>query len=193
MILMIRGEGWSKPFGAARDYWLRSNVEVQMLACIDVDYRERGAVAACVLFDSWADGQSTAEVVKEIAHIEPYQPGQFYRRELPCLLAVLADVPELPTTIVVDGYVWLAKGRPGLGAHLYEALGRRTPVIGVAKSPFIGAPAEPVRRGGSQRPLYVSAAGMNRLIAAQLVQAMHGPYRLPTLLRRVDQLCRRRT
>ncbi len=164
-----------------------------MLACVDVDYRERGAVAACVLFKAWTGDRSVAEVVKEIVQVEPYQPGQFYRRELPCLLAVLAEVPELPTVILIDGYVWLGEGRPGLGAHLYEALGRQVAVIGVAKTRFAGAQAELVRRGGSQRPLYVSAAGMDRSLASQLVEAMHGPYRLPTLLRRVDQLCRRRT
>ena len=164
-----------------------------MLACVDVDYRERGAVAACVLFDSWTDAESAAEIVKEIAHVEPYQPGQFYRRELPCLLAVLAEVPELPTVILIDGYVWLGEDRPGLGAHLYEAFSGRVPVIGVAKTRFVGAEGEPVQRGGSQRPLYVSAAGMDRSMSAQFLQAMHGPYRVPILLRRVDQLCRRRT
>jgi deoxyribonuclease V len=164
-----------------------------MLACVDVDYRGEGAAAACVLFRSWTDAVSAGEVVQAIARVEPYQPGEFYRRELPCLLSVLGTIGRPLETILVDGYVWLEDNRPGLGAHLYEALGRSVPIIGVAKTRFAGAEAELVSRGGSRRPLYVSAAGMDRSQAAQRVRTMHGPYRLPTLLRRVDQLCRRPT
>jgi deoxyribonuclease V len=163
-----------------------------MLACVDVDYRRAGAVAACVLFRAWADDRAIGERVDVIAEVASYQPGQFYRRELPCLLSVLEKVADPLETIVVDGYVWLADDQPGLGAHLYEALGRRAAVIGVAKTRFAGAQAEAVLRGGSRRPLYVSAAGLDRVTAAQCIEGMHGPYRVPTLLRRVDQLCRGR-
>lgn len=162
-----------------------------MLACIDVDYRLRGAVAACVLFRDWGDADSAEEHVQSIAQVEPYQPGQFYRRELPCLLCVLAAVSEPLETIIIDGYVWLGEEKPGLGAHLYEALAHRVPVIGVAKSRFAGAAGEAVLRSGSRRPLYVSAAGLDPATAARLIHSMHGTYRIPTLLRRVDQLCRR--
>jgi deoxyribonuclease V len=175
---------------ALRDGKLPTNGEESMLACVDVDYRPPGAVAACVLFEAWSDTDSAAEHVQAIAHVEPYQPGQFYRRELPCLLSVLATVREPLETIVIDGYVWLGEEKPGLGAHLYEALARRIPVVGVAKTRFAGAAGEVVQRGSSRRPLYVSAAGLDARTAAAYIQAMHGAYRLPTLLRRVDQLCR---
>jgi deoxyribonuclease V len=161
-----------------------------MFACLDVDYRPDGAVAACLLFQTWSASDSAAEYVQAIAHVEPYQPGEFYRRELPCLLSVLADLRESLETIVIDGYVWLAEEKPGLGAYLYEALGQQIPVVGVAKTRFAGATAESVHRGGSRRPLYVSAAGLDPRTAAGYIQAMHGAYRVPTLLRRVDQLCR---
>jgi len=163
-----------------------------MLACVDVDYRDTGAVAACVLFQAWGDSESAAECIEQVAQVETYQPGQFYRRELPCLLSLLARIKEPLETIVIDGYVWLGdETKPGLGAHLFEALGRNVPVVGVAKSRFAGAEAETVCRGSSRRPLYVSAAGMDRQTAARHIQSMHGPYRIPTLLRKVDQLCRR--
>lgn len=162
-----------------------------MLACVDVDYRAETAVAACVLFHNWSDAISDSAYVQMIARVEPYQPGHFYRRELPCLLSVLAFVTHPLETIVVDGYVWLGEEKPGLGAHLYEALGQRVPVVGVTKTQFHGAAAEAVLRGGSRRPLYVSAAGLDSVTAAQYIQSMHGTYRLPTLLRQVDQLCRR--
>ena len=163
-----------------------------MLACVDVDYRDEGAVAACVLFRDWADEAPAAERVERVARVEPYEPGQFYRRELPCLLAVLGPVAEGLEAVVIDGYVWLRdEDMPGLGGHLYEALGRAVPVVGVAKTRFRSAEvARPVLRGGSGRPLYVTAAGVSADEAARHVRDMHGPHRIPTLLKRVDQLCR---
>ena len=96
------------------------------------------------------------------------------------------------TVALVDGYVWVgAARRPGLGAHLHGALGGGVAVVGVAKSRYRGTPdARPVRRGGSARPLPVTAVGMAPELAAERVRSMHGEHRLPTLLRRVDQLCR---
>jgi deoxyribonuclease V len=162
-----------------------------MLVCVDVDYRDRGAVAACVGFRGWADEAPAAEVVRHLTEVAEYVPGEFYRRELPCLLSVLEAAPEPPELVVVDGYVWLGD-RPGLGARLYEALGRRVPVVGVAKTRFQSATAaREVVRGDSRRPLYVTAAGLDVAAAAEHVRSMHGPFRIPTLLKRVDQLCRR--
>ena len=162
-----------------------------MIACVDVDYRETGAVAACLCFQAWGDVTSVSETVIEIRDVAPYQSGQFFRRELPCILAVLKSLPESPQVIIVDGYVWLGVRHPGLGAHLYEALGRRVAVIGVAKTRFVRAePAELILRGRSRCRLYVTAAGMDLAEAAGHIQAMHGPYRIPTLLKRVDQLSR---
>jgi deoxyribonuclease V len=164
-----------------------------MIACVDVDYREAGAIAACVCFQSWSDDTPASESVIPISDVEPYQSGQFYRRELPGVLAVLKSLPDLPQVIVLDGYVWLGDRQPGLGAHLYEALGRRVAVIGVAKTRFARAePTAEVLRGRSRSPLYVTAAGIGVAEAAGHIRAMHGPYRIPTLLKRVDQLSRGR-
>ncbi|WP_275902416.1 endonuclease V [Myxococcus eversor] len=162
-----------------------------MLACVDVDYRDDVTVAACVLFRDWADASETAHHVDRGPPAAAYEPGQFYRRELPHLLRVLALVPEQLEAIVVDGYVWLGQDKPGLGAHLYEALGRAVPVIGVAKTSFHSSDvALPVLRGQSQRPLFVSAVGLSTPTAVEYIQRMHGPSRMPTLLGRVDRLCR---
>ncbi len=57
-----------------------------MIACIDVGYREDSARAACVTFDDWEDSEPTGDFVLDIDQVEPYVPGQFYRRELPCVL-----------------------------------------------------------------------------------------------------------
>lgn len=162
-----------------------------MIACVDVAYHGDEASTACVLFREWGDGQGEREIVTKIGPVEEYQPGRFYRRELPCLLAVLGSVAEPLEAVIVDGYVWLGEDAPGLGALLYEALGRSVAVIGVAKSRFAAATgALPVLRGGSRRPLYVTAAGMDAAAAARCIEAMHGAHRIPTLLKRVDRLSR---
>jgi deoxyribonuclease V len=163
-----------------------------MLASLDVDYRPDATVAACVVFQDWGDAAEAAHFVDRGPPAEPYVPGEFYRRELPALLRVLALVPHPLTAVVIDGYVWLAgEERPGLGAHLYEALGRSVPVIGVAKTAFHASRlAVPVLRGGSQRPLLVTSVGVDVQEAAAHIQRMHGPSRLPALLKRVDRLCR---
>jgi deoxyribonuclease V len=162
-----------------------------MIACVDVDYRVSGAVAACVLFRAWNDESCADALVEPIARVEAYEPGQFYRRELPCLLAVLGKVRAPLETVVVDGYVWLGANQTlGLGAHLYHTQAGAIPVIGVAKTRFRSAAAAPVTRGNSQRPLYVTAVGIDLEVAVQHIQDMHGAYRIPTLLTRVDRLCR---
>ena len=163
-----------------------------MIACVDVSYHDSEASAACVLFRRWIDAKGEREIVAKIGTAKKYQPGQFYRRELPCLLAVLVMVQEPLEVVIVDGYVWLGdNNEPGLGAHLYEALGRVPAVIGVAKSRFAGATgAVPVLRGTSNRPLYVTAVGVETLAAARHIQSIHGAHRIPTLLKRADQLAR---
>ncbi len=165
-----------------------------MIACLDVDYRECEALAACVLASDWSVAAAAREFTTPISNVASYEPGEFFRRELPCLLAALQHVVEPLDVIVVDGYVWLdAHRRPGLGARLYEAIEGRTPVVGVAKSAFAGSDfALPVLRGDSQRPLWVTAIGIDPTVAANGLRSMHGPFRVPTLLKRVDQLCRGR-
>jgi deoxyribonuclease V len=164
----------------------------ELFACLDAAYTETAASAACVLFPAW-DAVAPLRVLTTRQGAAPaYEPGAFYKRELPLLLAVLDQLERPPGTIIVDGYVWLdAAGRPGLGAMLHRALGERIPVVGVAKTAFAGADAGiPVVRGGSGRPLYVSAVGIDAKEAAKGVQGMQGPHRIPALLQLVDRAAR---
>jgi deoxyribonuclease V len=163
-----------------------------MLACVDVDYRDDLAVAACLTFSDWQDSRPVRELTEVVREVEPYRPGEFFRRELPCLMQVLGRLEERPSIVLIDGYVWLGRDKPGLGAHLHQALGGQISVVGVAKTRFAGAtPVKEVVRGQSSLPLFVSAVGIEPGEAAEKVRTMHGPYRLPTLLKKVDQLCRR--
>jgi deoxyribonuclease V len=162
-----------------------------MIACLDVDYRDAVACAAGVTFRDWRDADTVDERVIYVGAVEPYAPGQFFRRELPCLLAILRALPPV-RVVVVDGYVWLdGAAKAGLGAHLYHALAEQIPIIGVAKTRFRGAEgACELIRGESRRPLFITAAGMETECAAEHVRAMPGRHRIPRLIARADYLCR---
>ena len=162
------------------------------LAITDVQYEQNHARAACVVAPAWSAAEPSACLTQLVSPIAEYEPGAFYKRELPCLLAALALV-EAPSCVVVDGHVWLrALDDAGLGARLYAALHGAVPVVGVAKQAFADGVAKPVLRGVSKQPLWVSAVGVEVSDACERVQAMHGEHRIPTLLRRVDALCRGR-
>jgi len=162
-----------------------------MLACTDVGYRADYAVAACVLFADWTAAAPTSEHISKVSPIVEYVSGEFYRRELPCLLEVLKHVQSPLDAIIIDGFVWLEDGvRKGLGAYLYEAVNGKIPVIGVAKTRYRTARALEVCRGKSSTPLFITAIGMDTQLAAQHIQSMHGEFRIPTLIKRVDFLSR---
>ncbi|MGH8715048.1 MAG: endonuclease V, partial [Casimicrobiaceae bacterium] len=110
-----------------------------MIVCVDLDYRAAEVVTACIGFHDWADAAPSFESVTrtrtEGAPPE-YESAAFYRRELPYIVSALAALTASPRIIVVDGYVWLAPGRPGLGAHLHAALGGGIEIVGVARRNF---------------------------------------------------------
>jgi deoxyribonuclease V len=161
-----------------------------MIAAFDVHYfGDASASAAAVLFHEYSDAESAAEygvVMHGVAH---YVAGQFYRRELPCILRLIEQIDEAPDEMVIDGYVTLGE-KPGLGQYLFESFGGAIPVVGVAKSRFRTAAGIEILRGRSKRPLYVTSAGIAPHLAAERIKAMYGAHRVPTLLRRVDLLAR---
>jgi deoxyribonuclease V len=157
----------------------------------DVHYLPAGgARAAAVVAADVTFADLLADRTAHVAEVGPYRPGQFYLCELPPLRVVLGGLAHM-RLLVVDGYVDLdPAGRPGLGAHAHAEFG--VPVIGVAKTAFRSAThAVPVLRGeDSTRSLYVTAAGMSRHDAADLVRHMAGRHRLPDALRRADAIAR---
>ncbi len=162
-----------------------------MIAAFDVHYLNDDATTACVCFDDWADIISTQDFVELTHNVAPYEPGKFYKRELPCIISLLTKHNLRPDVIVVDGYVWLDENKLGLGGHLYNELGGIIPVIGVAKSKFaIHSKVKEVYRGTSQNPLYVTSVGIDLDEAARNIENMDGNFREPSLLKRADQFCR---
>jgi len=164
----------------------------QVYAGLDAAYDQSQAQAACLLFDDWTADKPKQVVTASVPAPAVYEADAFYKRELPVLLAVLQKIIEPISAIIVDGYVCLdCHGKPGLGAMLHIALGGKTPVIGVAKTQYLGdCWSIEVTRGTSQRPLYVTAAGMPPEDAASAISTMHGKHRIPTLLRQGDQAAR---
>lgn len=164
-----------------------------MLVAVDVDYRDDfRAVAAGVLFRNWTSGAIEDVALYSIGDVQPYVPGRFFEREMPCILAVLERCPTSIQAVIIDGYVHLGDDlRDGLGAHLYRALKDAVPVIGIAKSRFHDTPSNTeVLRGGSSRPLYVTSAGLSDATAKDLVRSMHGENRIPTIVAAADRACR---
>jgi deoxyribonuclease V len=164
-----------------------------VIAVLDAAYANDASVAACVTASGWEAAKALGEFTHRSGPAAEYEPGEFYRRELPLLKSVLAMLPATPQAIVIDGYVWLGvEGRKGLGAHLFEALGGATAIVGIAKTQFQGASywAAQVKRGSSDSPLYVTAAGLAVEDAVAAVKRMDGAHRIPTLVAQADAVAR---
>lgn len=161
---------------------------------LDVHYFNQRAQSAGILFE-WCDDKPIKEFVVVVEKVDEYESGSFYKRELPCLLALLKEVPITEVNyIIIDGFVFLDnENKPGLGKYLYDAIDKISPVIGIAKNGFIGntTNVREVRRGISRKPIYVSSVGVDPDYAAERVLDMHGSNRLPTMVTCVDHLSRK--
>jgi deoxyribonuclease V len=163
-----------------------------MIFATDVYYQDNKAVAAGVMLNTWEDREAVSQLIIQVDNVTEYEPGQFYKRELPCILELLRQLRCLPAYIVVDGYVYLDDAKkPGLGKHLYDALQAKSTVIGVAKTRFkdISEGSE-LCRGTSQKPLYITAAGISDSEARTFITRMYGEHRIPAMLKLVDRLSR---
>jgi len=157
---------------------------------VDVDYRNGYAVASGVIIEDW-DSTECAVINSVTTHIEEYNAGLFYQRELPCILNLMKHLTVDVACIIVDGYVHLGAAKSeGLGAKLHQAT--KTPVIGVAKTYFTGTPDEcRVLRGTTAtKPLFVTSIGGDEAAARDCILTMEGKFRIPTMLKFVDHLCR---
>jgi deoxyribonuclease V len=165
-----------------------------MILALDTYYQNDKAKTVCIRFVNWTDEQPAEVVTEELDGIEAYQPGSFYKRELPCIVSILKKISlQTIDIIIIDGYVLLDdSGKHGLGGYLYEALERKIPVIGVAKTNFANNTLHKgeVYRGDSKRPLYITTLGIPLDTARNYIRSMQGAYRIPTLLKTLDALTR---
>lgn len=162
-----------------------------MILAIDVYYIERKAKVVGILFE-WDDTHPQHTIITEVEKVEEYTSGQFYKRELPCILQLIQniDITNIEC-IIVDGHVYVHNNlNLGLGGHLYHALQENVPIIGVAKKSFIDTEqvSFPIYRGTSKSPLYISTIGYDIEKAKQNIKTMYGDFRIPTLLKELDRI-----
>lgn len=163
-----------------------------MILAFDTYYFDNKAKTVCISFENWSNEINYNIVTEIIENIEEYIPGEFYKRELPCILSLLNRF-ELNTveTIIIDGFVYLDNDEKfGLGAYLYEKLNKKIAVIGVAKTNFatLEKNKKALFRGESKKPLFITAVGIDLEDAFRHIQNMEGEFRIPTLLKELDRL-----
>lgn len=163
-----------------------------MILAFDTYYYDNKAKTVCLEFTEWNQEKDFKIHTEIIDNVSEYIPGEFYKRELPCILSLLdkIDLKE-ETIIIVDGFVYLDDDKKyGLGGHLYEKLNKQIPIIGVAKTNFasIEKDKKPLFRGDSKKPLFVTSIGIDLEDAFQKIESMAGEFRIPTLLKEMDRL-----
>lgn len=163
-----------------------------MIYAFDTYYREDKAKTVCVGFENWEDEIFTMSKTQITNVKSDYVSGQFYKRELPCILNLLNQIKLNDNDIIiVDGFVYLNDDmKLGLGGHLYNAIGATNPIIGVGKSNFatLDKLKRQVLRGKSKKPIYVTAIGFDLEEATNKIQDMYGEFRMPYLLSQLDQM-----
>lgn len=163
-----------------------------MILAFDSYYFDNKAKTVCISFDDWTTDKNFKVYSEIIENNEEYKSGEFYKRELPCILSLLEKIEIKDVdTIIVDGYVYLDdNNKPGLGGYLYTQLNAQIPVIGVAKTNFasLDKNKQQLLRGKSKKPLYITSIGLGLDKATKLIENMNGPNRIPTLLKTLDAL-----
>lgn len=78
-----------------------------MVLAIDVHYRKDIAKAVGVLFEL-TDNEPKQILIEYLHGIEEYVSGQFYKRELPCILQIITkvDLSQIEV-IIIDGHVFI--------------------------------------------------------------------------------------
>lgn len=165
-----------------------------MIYAFDTFYYPDYAKTVCIAFEQW-DSKTESFIYSENTEINSdYESGAFYKRELPCILSLLKKIDlKDGDFIIVDGYVTLDNnGKIGLGGYLYESLNKKYPVIGIAKNEFASEDnmRKTIFRGESKTPLFLTAVGIDTDDIKIKVENMYGAYRIPTLLKKLDQLTR---
>lgn len=163
-----------------------------MILAIDTYYFDNKAKTVCLIFKDWNSSVYKNSLTEITNNIENYISGEFYKRELPCIISLISklDVTKIKF-IIIDGFVYLDdNGKLGLGGYLYENISGKIPIIGVAKTDFksLTKNKQLVCRGKSKKPLYITSVGINSDTAADKIKTMSGDYRIPTLLKELDKL-----
>lgn len=185
---------------------------VSTVAGVDVGFEQDGAVTrAAVVVLSFPQLAPLEYQLARRPTDFPYIPGLLSFREIPAVLAALAQLKTEPDLILCDGQGTAHPRRLGIACHLGLILQR--PTIGVAKSRLVGQHSDlPEEKGAwvplldqgetigavlrsrsATKPLYVSAGHRISLeTALRYVLQCTPKYRLPETTRLADRLASRR-
>jgi deoxyribonuclease V len=163
-----------------------------MIIALDVHYKDDGSAKSVGTLFDWSDVLPKEILIEYINETDEYIPGEFYKRELPCLLKIIekVNINDLEA-IVIDGYVYIDNDkRFGLGGHLWQALNKQIPIIGVAKNFYHGntETVKQIYRGKSKKPLYISSIGLELDMVSDFIIQMPGEFRMPDLLKQLDTI-----
>ncbi len=163
---------------------------------LDVHYQVEGTVTnayvAAIRFSGIQKNKILNEYNIMVSNVTSYESGQFYKREMPCLIALINQISDPFDIIIIDGYVYLdGLAQSGMGKYLYDNLKSKKPIIGIAKNKFNGINEEyEVYRGKSKHPLYVTTEDYDLNDAKLLIKNLEGEFRIPSIIQKVDKLSR---
>jgi deoxyribonuclease V len=163
-----------------------------MVLAFDTYYYGTKAKTICLSFENWTTTESFEILAETIDVSEEYISGEFFKRELPCILSLLKKIDiKYVSVIIIDGFVYLDDDKKlGLGGHLYNSLDKKIPIIGVAKNDFVAINKlkRVTLRGKSKKPLFVTSAGIDLDFAHKRIMDLPGDFRIPDILKRLDVL-----
>jgi deoxyribonuclease V len=188
--------------------------KLKTVAGLDVAFEDGGKVTrGAVVVLRLATLEPVAEAVARRPTEFPYIPGLLSFREVPVLLAALAELRASPDLLMCDGHGLAHPRRLGIACHIGLATG--LPAIGVAKSRLTGRHDAPgaskgawtplcdetsgdrlgavLRTRDNVKPVYVSTGhrvGLRTALAVALHCATR--YRLPEPVRLADKLSKAR-
>jgi deoxyribonuclease V len=115
---------------------------IRRVAGVDVGFENAGGtVRAAVAVLQFPSLEVMETAIARVPLAFPYVPGLLSFRELPGILAGLADLKVPPDLILCDGQGYAHPRRFGLACHLGVLTG--IPTIGVGKSRLVGQYREP--------------------------------------------------
>jgi deoxyribonuclease V len=171
-----------------------------MILILDGDYKDNSCFMVGTLIKDFSDSEILGFVCAEVDKVGEYESGEFYKRELKGICAVLSNLNIYPGTlsssidcIVIDGYATFGdENHLALGEHIYKKY--NMPIIGIAKNKNILCKLEntEVYRGISKNPLYVTSFGCSNEIAKKCVREMAGEHRIPDIIKLTDSLARKK-
>ncbi|WP_456439817.1 endonuclease V [Psychroserpens sp.] len=166
-----------------------------MILAFDTYYYTDKAKTVGLQFEYWNDSKESKVFEETLTNLNDYVSGEFYKRELPCILSLLKKIDlNNCEAIIIDGFVVLDdNNRLGLGGYLYHELNCKIPIIGVAKNDFSRIENHKVKifRGNSKKPLYITTKGIDLKLASEKITNMSGEYRIPELLKKADSIGRK--